>query len=407
MDIFTLSKRLLFISLIINISIGNQQLMFGPINFGILFTWLAILCSIIIMFNTLKNRFLTISLVSFIILFRILETISPTFFTLYFLSVGLLYLFAGYIIFTQNINMIYKQIMIIVFINIFFQFAQLLGVWEWPYFFTTFGEYNPGDVIFVEMNNLNINKSQLRPSGIFASPIYQSLITTFATSLHFTRHTNRIPLASIAIILMIILSNSKYPVLGFAIISLIVLLRGTHNQKYFIIKSIMIYIFLLTIYSIIFPGVFNMTLNIRYFAWSFFVRFNNIIQILYPNQDAPLIIQLFTIDTPKAHWHKSGGYIASGYALLAQYKSFLIYFIPIIIGLLYKYIKSVKSLIRINPINKMLFPLACGVITITYPAMFDIFKNPFYWLITGGTLIPLLMNYMKNSIYISKSFNLY
>jgi hypothetical protein len=205
---------------------------------------------------------------------------------------------------------------------------------------------------------------------------------------------------------MIILSNSKYPVLGFAIISLIVLLRGTHNQKYFIIKSIMIYFIIVSIYSKIFPGVFNITLNPKYFIWSFFVRFNNIIQILYPNQDAPLFIQLFTLDTPKAYWHKSGDYIASGYALIAKFKA-SIYISPIFVILILKYIKSFKTLIKSNTSNKMIFSLACAIITITYPAMFDIFKNPIYWFITGGTLLPIILSSKKQLSHVSSSFRSY
>ena len=406
MNILAISKRVFFIALLINTSIGNQQFMFGPINFGTFFTWLAILCAIIILVKTLNNHFISILLVSFILVFRILESLSVIFLILYFVSISLLYLYTGFIIFTQNINMIYKQVIFVVFVSIFFQLFQLIGVWEWPYFFTTFGEYDPGEVIFVELNNLNIIRSQLRPSGILASPIYQSLITAFAIVLHFSRKVNKIPFVSIAIILMIILSNSKYPFMSFFAISLLIIILGTKNQRYFIIKSVMIYFIIISIYSKIFPGVYDLTLNPRLFIWSFFVRFNNIIQIMYPEQNAPIFIQLFTYDTPKAYWHESGDYIASGYALMAKFKV-LIYIGPIFVIFILKYIKSYRTIIKNNTSNKMIFSLACAIITITYPVMFDIFSNPIYWFITGGTVIPIILSSKKQLSHVSSSFRSY
>ena len=57
--------------------------------------------------------------------------------------------------------MIYKQVMVIVFINVIFQTLQLIGIWEWPYWFSTIGIADPQNIFFVEYNLHKIIEKRL------------------------------------------------------------------------------------------------------------------------------------------------------------------------------------------------------------------------------------------------------
>jgi hypothetical protein len=388
----SISKTLLLFCFIVSFSLGDKLIMLGSFNVITLLTWFAILLSSIIIFYYSKKTLFALLLIASVFATKILEIASPAFSPLYFTSVGLLYALAGAIIFAQNRNMIYKQVMVIVFINVIFQTLQLIGVWEWPYWFSTIGIADPQNIFFVEYNDLNIQGPQLRPAGILSSPTWLSLFTSLAIALHFTRNKNVIPFGSLLIISIIIISNSKFPILFFLIIALIIYLYGSTYQKGVINKSILLFIGFYFIYSILFPGVVKSTMDPELWAWSFFVRLNNLLQIWYPDNNAPLILQLFTYGTAVEPGTEKSYFTV--FAKLSEYKNLLIYLIPVSFVFFWFYIKRYKEL-NCKYTYNLVFPLLCLIIVSLYTLMFPILEVHFYYFILGGALIPLLISGKK------------
>jgi len=388
MNLGNISKALLLLSLIISFSLGDKLIMLGSFNVIISFTWFAILLSSIIIISYFKKTLFVLMLIGSVFAAKGFELISPTFSPLYFALVGLLYALAGAIIFTQNRNMVYKQIMVITCINVIFQALQLIGIWEWPYWFSTIGSANPENIFFVKYNDLHINGSQLRPVGILSSPTWLSLFTSLAIALHFTRNKNIFPFGSFLIVSIIIISNSKFPLLIFLIIALTIYLYGSAYQKRIVNKSILIFMGFYFIYFILLPGVVKTTMDPELWAWSFFVRLNNLLLVWYPDNNAPLILQVFTYGTPVEPGSES--HYFTTFAKLGDYKHLLIYLIPVSFGFFWFYKKKYKELNCKSTYN-VVFPFLCLVIVCLYTVMFPVFEVHFYYFIMGGALLPLFL----------------
>jgi len=381
------SKTLLLPSFIISLSIGNKGISLGSFNIAVIFTWIAIIFSMVIVFRCVKNQFLSLFLIASVFAFRVLEFISANFSIFYIVSVGLLYAMAAAILFAQNKDLIYKQIMFFTLINVFFQMLQLSGVWTWPYWFTTIVSPSQADILFVEYNDLKANIAQFRPTGILSSPTWQSLYTGLVIALHFTRK-KVIPFSTFLVVLLIVLSNSKFPLLMLPITWIIIYFFGNVYQKELSNKFAIILIFVYLSYAFLFPGIAKMTFDPNLWAWSFFVRLNNLLSFVYPNGEIPIWLQIYTYGTAIEPGHEDNYFTA--FAKINNFKQFVIFGIPSAFLFSIYYKNKYKNIKHITG-RPVVFPLLCLVITVLYVIMFPILEAHFYYFIMGGALLPIFL----------------
>jgi len=370
--------------------------MLGTFNIAVIFTWVAIFLSMIIVFKSIKKPMLSISLVAVVLVFRVLEFYSNSFSIFYIGSVGLLYALAAAVLFSQSKDMIYKQIMFIALINVVFQVLQLSGVWDWPYLFTTISSPSHEDILFVQYSDIQVNMAQARPSGILSSPTWQSLFTGLVIALHFTRNKNIIPFSTLLVILLIILSNSKFPILMLAITWIVIYLQSEKYQKKLSLKSLLIFLSIYSVYTFLFPGIVKITLDPTLWVWSFFVRLNNLLALWYPNNDIPTFLQIFTYGTAVEPGHEDNYFTA--FAKIKDFKQFFIFLTPVTVGFIWYYIKKYKALNLVTS-TQVVFPLLCAIIVVLYLIMFPILEAHFYYFILGGALLPVLLNRKKALFY--------
>lgn len=398
-------KIYFLIGIICNYAIGGEKITFASINIGQVFHWATIFAASVIVLHSFRNQRAALLLIASILVFRGLEFALPVFNTYYFIMVGILFLFTGVIMFTQDMDLIYKQVMIIAILNVIIMIMQLTGVTKLVFMFTSFNETPQilAQTLFVKAPDLFINKVQIRPSGFMSSPVYQSLFTFVALVLHLARKRRRFPGGSVIIALLIVISMSKVPILGLAGISTIYFIKGDSSKKLFVAKVILIYLFVLGLYAFFFPGIFHYTMTPTYWAFSFFTRLNNIIDIVYGGSEfAPLFLQVFTADTVRAYWHPQD-VLLSGYAVIAFYRSILIKVVPAFIIAIWLWFKKYRKLNSWFPEYAAL-SLACMYTICVFPGLFNIFRNPLYWFIAGGAVLPIILNSQKR-IFINTTVN--
>lgn len=382
-------KVYFLLGIICNFLIGNEYIYFGPFNIALFFHWATIFAASVIVFTSFRNQKLALLLILSIFISRILEFGSPAFAPVYYILVGLLFLFTGAILFTHNPDLIYKQVMIISIVNIIFMVMQLNGVGSWVFIGTSYPVPTTLDKpLFVSASDLALSSVQLRPPGIMSSATWQSLFTFLAMILHLSRTKRRFPCGTLIVVLLVVISMSKMPIIGLVFISIILFVKGGSSQKLFIAKALLAYLIILGLFSKLYPGVFYNTMIPTYWAFSFFARLNRLLYTIYGDQ-VPLFLERFTEGTQHAYWHPKDE-LLSGYTAIYYYRSIIIYFIPFFAIILIWLRNKYKKLNSLSP-EYAAFTLVCLFTVFLYPGLFNIFSNPLYWFIGGGAFLPIIL----------------
>lgn len=390
MSITKICKMLLLPLLILSLTNSTQPNIFGTFSFAQIFNWGVLFGASIICVKYNKKYLILIAL---IILFKILSIIMPFAVSLYVVAYGFLIAVASSILFFLKRTMIYHQLYFVTLLTIILQVLQIIGIWEWPFFFSTHGYYDystmePYSLLYMEHYDIDskISFVQTRPSGLFSSPTYQSLFIALVLLVHYTIK-RKIIFANFFILISVVLSNSKYPIIALFLIYSIGMVYGSKENKLFLLWSFIQYILMMTIYYISFPGLFLVSYNFPTWIYSLYSRVNNLLLILYPNQDVPSLLKDLLYSGNDYARYKDPSSITSGFAFLSQY-SFALYLSPIIILIIIHHIKKIHSAKKYYLSNDVLFAILSMTISISYIMMFNIFSIPLYWVFIGGTFLP-------------------
>jgi hypothetical protein len=384
-------KMLFFPLLILTLTNSNQTYIFETFSFAQIFNWGVIFSASVI---CLKYNIKFIILLVLLLFFKILTIALPFAVALYVIAYGLLVAVASSVLFISKGKMIYQQLYYFVLLNVILQLLQITGVWEWPYLFATHGNYEytkiePFGLLFMEHYDLDTNiisVLQTRPSGIFSSPTYQSLFIVLALLIHYT-NKRKIHFASFFFLLTVILSNSKYPIIALVIIYTVGVIYGRIGHKLLLVRSLLLYIIMMSIYYILFPGLFEVSYNFQSWIYSLYARINNLLFILYPSHHVPTLLNDMLYSGNDYVRFLDPSSITSGYAFIFQY-SYMLYVSPILILIVIHHIKKIYSLKKPGFRDSFIFSIISFIIVLTYIMMFNIFSIPLYWVFVGGAIVP-------------------
>ena len=169
---------------------------------------------------------------------------------------------------------------------------------------------------------------------------------------------------------------------------IIIYFFGNVYQKELSNKFAIILIFVYLSYAFLFPGIAKMTFDPNLWAWSFFVRLNNLLSFVYPNGEIPIWLQIYTYGTAIEPGHEENYFTA--FAKINNFKQFVIVGIPSAFLFSIYYKNKYKNIKHITG-SPVVFPLLCLVITVLYLIMFPILEAHFYYFIFGGALLPIFL----------------
>ena len=140
-------------------------------------------------------------------------------------------------------------------------------------------------------------------------------------------------------------------------------------------------------------GIFNQRLNVAVFAWSFFLRFNNILYAFYGSLEIlPDFLKSFTHGTTLQYWGHKNEVGLSGFAVFAKYKEIALGVLLIII---YSVIKVIKSYSKYKIIiiryenDLLLLSIISFCMAILFLGLHPSFFNPLLWFIIGLYFSPI------------------
>ena len=230
-----------------------------------------------------------------------------------------LFFLVGTVFIRRYLYLVYKQVLIICFLNVILMTLQVSGAGKWTQFMATEGEKTSYPTLFVQEKYLQASTVQRRPSGFLHSNNYLSIIVLFGMALHFSRNKNKLKWGTCVLIAMGVLSMAKIVFLVYILMGIAIFLRGNKVQKVTFANSLLLAVGYMYLYFILFPGLFSSQMNYYHITYSLFIRMNNIIDAFDKNSVIAKTIEPLLKHTPKAPWANIGDNYISGYTPLVKH----------------------------------------------------------------------------------------
>jgi hypothetical protein len=269
--------------------IGNQQWRIGPFLWGQMISWIVDIGGIVILVRFMKRKYWGYLLLVAIVLTRAAGSGfrgSATIDMVYLALLNLLFLIVGAIIAATAPDMARKQVRWICLFSLVFMVLQVTGVGEWTQFLALENNGAPKTAyptLFVPEDRLIWQVIQARPSGLFYSNNFLSLIVLFGLALNFSdERTNKLNRWDVAMLMMAVLSMAKIVFLGTAMIIGWLVFFGRREQRGRMWRAVGLLLVFFVAYRILFPGLFSYQVNFTHFAYSFFIRVNEFVEKLDP-----------------------------------------------------------------------------------------------------------------------------
>lgn len=246
----------LFPALIFTLSLSMIKI--GDFNLNTPFGWLTILILSFILFKTMKNKLIIITLILLMVMFRIMAMLQPGFYIAYDMINNGLYFLAGLIMFSINDKIFYKQILFIICLSAPIMFLQMAGV-SWVHYHTYGQELAIAngftDTLFKSGPIFSLSHAQFRPPGILWSNQFMGLLIIFIAA-YLLFHQRRLRWFHYFIIsFVVVLSTSYYVYFSYIIILVSILLFRSKYIKNRKLKILTCTILAVIFFNIIFPGI--------------------------------------------------------------------------------------------------------------------------------------------------------
>lgn len=279
--------------------------------------------------------------------------------------------------------------MVLCYLNLVVMFLQVLGVGAWTQALTTHGAGNfaePVKTLFVSGDDIQYSLVQLRPAGVSYSTVIITLLALYGITLHYLFLSKRLRWATPVLSGLIVLSMGKMVIGGFILLAIGAHIIGDPKQRREIRRGL-IYCFLFAvIYLILFPGQWYLNTSISTISTSIYLRLNDIMSAINPNNPFYDRSLYFLKDTATASWATEGKHV-SGYSDLFNNGKLFNYLL--IIGLL-SYLYAINMIRKRHQANVSNLILA-GLLIVLLPFMFPFWQSQLFWFIASVSVLPLFL----------------
>ncbi|MBL6989694.1 MAG: hypothetical protein ISR65_07945 [Bacteriovoracaceae bacterium] len=359
----------------------NEQPWLGRL--GQIIGWGNIASVIIILYSSYKHKLFCSLLIGSTIGLKIYTIMTQQDSVFYIALLNTCFCAAGAVIALRSRTLVYYQLMMFCFINVIFMSLQVIGVGEWAQVFAAGWNYSltPSNMIFTSYDQLNFlslySHYQARPFGLMESNTFLQLIILFSFALYFSQDNKKFAPNFIILCLMAVLAMSKLVFIFLAL--LIIGLVLTHKK----LGYLYIFLFmgcLITLYKILFPGLYVYNLSSNTIMNSIFFRVNNLVDSLGYTNELSWLLRY----TPTLGFLKPGEHISGYVSIIKQALIALPAGITALVFYVKMYLKhetvfkTHKKLIWINLLVILLFPMS-----------FSAWRSNIFCFIAGFSLFPL------------------
>jgi hypothetical protein len=376
----------IFTSIVLVNQPSNLVIMFGQV-----IGWFNILAAILTLVRLNWSKLWIFLLIMGIVVSRVLRLMSNSDSSeiIYLSILNMLFCTAGVAILLYHRNMLYKQVMVLCYLNLVVMFLQVLGVSAWTQAFTTHGAGNfaePVRTLFVSIDDLQYRLVQLRPAGVSYSTVMITLLALYGLTLHYLFLNKRLRWGTPVMSGLIVLSMGKMVIAAFILLAIGIHIIGDSKQRREIRRGLIYCLLFSVIYFILFPGQWYLNTSISTISTSIYLRLNDIMSAINPNNPFYDKSLYFLKDTATASWATEGKNV-SGYTGLFNNGKLFNYFM--IIGLM-SYLYAI-NMIRKRYKGKISNYILAGLLITLLPFMFPFWQSQLFWFIASIGVLPLFL----------------
>ena len=318
----------------------------------------------------------------------------------YYLFQAILLSVTGLIIFRENYVYIHRQLYRFAIINIIVMIVQITGIFLFIFgndisqFLATHTNHIPlGLPLFNTSNYFNV--LQARPAGITYSNQWLCLPIIAISTIHFASPYNKFGKNTWVIILLIVLCMAKVVFFSFFVLSIFLLLFGKNFQRKNILFGIAWLVIFLSLYKVIFPGLFEVNLNISQIILSITTRLGVVLYALFEkgfigwstvefiNNNFPTNYEIgaefkWITDLTTAE--------NTGYLVVIKNFRYIIYVLIMILPL---FIYKSKKMIDKGNRQFLIFSIAMIIGLVMTSSVGPLWKAPFCMIMSGAALLPI------------------
>lgn len=395
------AAHVVFPGLVVAMVVGNQGWAIGGLYLGQMISWLVDLAALAIVAHEFRGRLWPYVLAAAIIGTRVSGSGwvgSGWVDTAYTLLLNVLFGIAGIVVARRHAGWVLNQVRWICLWSTVFMALQVPGVGEWTQFLATENEGRPKTAqktLFVESQDLSFQTVQARPSGLLHSNNFLSGVVLFALGLQLSnRRRRRLSRWDILLGLMAVLSMAKIVFVVTALMVLWLLVLGTSGQRARMRRFVVVLVVLLMAYRWLFPGLWVTNLSSEQFAYSFYIRVNDLVDRLSPDNPIRAGLAPYLEDTYRLTAYDVGQGL-SGYAHLVKYLPLAVVGVAMFFPLFF------FGWLRLRhgdpPLSSS--ALLLSIFVVLYPGAVPLLSAQIFWFMAGFALLPLAMLVMPSLRY--------
>jgi hypothetical protein len=302
-------------------------------------------------------------------------------------ALGALFCAAGAVIVSERPGLVYRQLLVIAVVSIPLMLLQMSGLAAWSEALNTenvAGAGAPQPTLFVGEDELYYRTSQARPASFTHANNFLSLLAGFALVLHFSRiRTARLTRRDLVICTFALLTMGKIVLLLFVVVLAWKLITGIRMERRRMLRVAVFTGCLLGVYAVVFPGLLANNISVYKISYSFFIRANDVADLLPPDTMLRSWLEDRLAGTPRADWKEA--VTLSGYAQIIGILPYAAVGVLLLAPAFYQGFRRVRrrypELIDMTVLTLFLVLL--------YPTAVPLFRAQIFWFIGGFALLPL------------------
>lgn len=370
--------------------LGNQGWTIGPLTIGQVVSWINDASAVVLVLGRFHGRRWPLGLIGAALICKlatVVPAIAPEADLGFDVALGALFCAAGAVIVSRRPGLAYRQLAGMALISIPLMLLQMSGLAAWSEALNTenvaaAGE--PSPAILVSEAELRYRTSQARPASFTHSNNFLSLLAGFALVLHFSCiRTARLTRRDLIICTFAVLTMAKIVLLLFIVVLAWKLITGLPMERRRMVRVALFAGLLLAGYAVIFPGLLANNISVYKISYSFFIRANDLADLLPANNPVRVMLQNQLAGTPRADWENA--VTLSGYAQIVSILPYAVVGVLLMAPVFYKGFRRVRrrypELIDMTVLTLFL--------VILYPTAVPFFRAQIYWFVAGFALLPL------------------
>lgn len=381
----------IFAGLVLAMIAGNEGWTVGPLSVGQIVSWVNDAAAVVLVVGRFWKRTWVPLLIAGTLAAKVLTIagVAPAQSDLMFdAGLGVLFCAAGAIIVSERPGIVYRQLLLIAAVSIPLMLVQMTGLAPWSETLNTEHTEDapePQPTLFVSHDDLHYRTAQARPSGFTHSNNFLSLLAVFAVALHFSRlKTPWLTWRDAVVVVFAILTMAKVSLLVLALVLLWKFITGVRLERRRILRVSGFALGVLITYAVLFPGLFAANTALYKVSYSFFIRVNDIVNMLPEGSGIKSWLVQVLEGTPKAPPRVVS---LSGYAQIFAVLPYVVVAAMLVVPLFLRALWHVK---RRYP-HIVDATVLAWIVVIVYPAAVPMFRAQIFWFIAGFALLPFVL----------------